>query len=125
MSLVAGTVAVNSSGVASGGGMARAIYDALLGTAGMVTLLAMQDTDQTQSNYVPPTAKVTAKQGMAEMATAIGDAVVGYLTANASLSGNAHVTTQSLGALPTTITAGQPIAGPSTPVDVPLAGGIQ
>jgi hypothetical protein len=124
MSLVQGTVTIDSSGVATGDGMARAVYDALLGTADMAALLAMQSTDPAATNYVSEASKVSAKRGMAQMATAIGDAVVAYLVAHGAVSGSAHVTSQSLGQLPTTLTAGQPIAAPPAPVDVPITGGI-
>jgi hypothetical protein len=108
MAMTAGTVTVDGSGVASGGGMARAIYDAFMALPGV------------------PTGNIPWKQAVAPLCNAMGSGIVSYIQGNAvvdfSVSGNAHVTSQSLGRTPSPNNANTAIQAPSSPVDVPLTG---
>lgn len=124
MSMAAGSVSVANDGTVTGSGLALARYNARIAAPSMVAFLAMQTTDPLASNYVPAAAKITMMRGVAESATADAAADVAYITTNAAVSATASVTNQSLGALPETLTAGQPIAPPAAPVAVPVAGTI-
>jgi hypothetical protein len=64
----------------------------------------------------PTTAKGRALQNLAAQHNHLAAAIVGYVQANAV----AHVTSQSLGAMPSSTSAGTPIAAPASPVNVPI-----
>ena len=53
---------------------------------------------------------------IATLAGADATTIVGYLQANAV----AHVTTQQLGAMPSSTSEGTPIEAPASPVDIPI-----
>lgn len=62
------------------------------------------------------TSKGKVLQGLAGQAQAIAGAIVGYMQANAV----AHVSSQSLGVMPSSTSAGTPIGAPTSPVNVPV-----
>lgn len=106
MAMVGGSVSVDSSGTATGSGLALAMYNAEAGT---------MTSDTNWSSY-SLAARVQALRGIAARWTAIAPALVTYLQANAV----AHVTSQSLGAVPSSTAHGTPIDAPAAPVDIPI-----
>lgn len=106
MAMVGGSVSVDNSGTATGSGLALAMYNAELGT---------MTSDPNWTSY-PLAARVQTLKGIAARWTALAPALVSYLQSNAT----AHVTSQSLGAVPSSTTHGTPIDAPASPVDVPI-----
>lgn len=80
MALSAGTVTVADDGTASGGGLARAIYDAQIAAF---------------SSYFP-SAPIGQKRGFASFCNATASAIVSYLTANAAITVTVHTTDSGL-----------------------------
>ena len=98
MAMTGGAVTVDSSGVASGDGMSRAIYEGLL------------------LQPAAPTTNVAWKQAVAGFANVLGPAIVGYIQSAAV----ARVSSQSLGRTPDPNDPNQPIQAPASPVDLPI-----
>ena len=134
MALVAGTVTIADDETVTGTGYAGAVYDA---DAASVTLPSLPVLGAASAPYsaqrpVGQTDVDAAKKGrllvlreLARRANAYASATVAYFQANAQVNPGslaAHVTNQRLGALPSAGVAGEPIAAPSVPVDVPLTG---
>jgi hypothetical protein len=94
VALSAGSVTVNASGVASGTGLAKAIYDAEIVTAPLVAVPRPGDTDMPYS-AVRPVAQADVdsvkagnqrlRQDVARRANALASALVAYLQANAEV----------------------------------------
>jgi hypothetical protein len=111
MALTAGSVTITSDG-RTGSGMAVAIYDKLIATKNAVNAMG------------GALGKMSDREGLAEYAVAIAEAVVAYITANAAVSGTAQVTSQSLGRAPNPNNAGAAIQAPASPVSVPVTGTV-
>lgn len=73
MPLIAGSVSINGAGAASGAGLAKELYDALVSAYGM--------TPGAHPQNVPG-----AQQQLAVMANVIGQVVVAHLVANALIT---------------------------------------
>jgi len=81
MSMTGGAVTIDGSGNASGGGLARAMYDALLPTIAGVPSGA---------------AGVAAKTQIASLGNALGPAIVAYIQANAAVTVNISTSASGL-----------------------------
>jgi hypothetical protein len=119
MTLAAGTVTVGDDGVRTGSGMALSLYDQLVAIPGMI---------RSDTEIPDPTIRaqcnLAMKRSAALQSTAMATGIISYFTANAVVSGNAHVTTQSLGVTPNPNNPSTAIVSPSSPVDIPVSGGI-
>jgi hypothetical protein len=90
------------------------IYPLLLNTTTFPLATQAQIVDATTTP--PTTAKGRTLKSLAAQHNATAAAIVGYVQANAV----AHVTSQSLGAVPSSTTHGTPIDAPASPVNVPI-----
>ncbi len=125
MSMTAGTVTVNPDGTASGGDLARALYDADVATMALPSppvvgstaapYTAARPATQTDVDLVQA-GRLRALQEAARRANAYASALVTYLKGNA----RARVTTESLGRTPNPNDANAAIQPPATSVDIPI-----
>lgn len=126
MTMTAGTVSVDNSGVVTGTHLARAIYDADVATMVLPPLPVLADTTPPYTAARPVTTadiqlvvdgRILMLQDAARRATAYASALVTYMQANAV----ARVSTsQSLGRLPGSITTGTAIDAPAVQVDLQI-----
>ncbi|WP_438029028.1 hypothetical protein [Sorangium sp. So ce233] len=125
MTMTAGTVTVASDGTASGGDLARALYDADVATMTLPDLPVVGSTAAPYTAARPATqddvdlaqaGRLRALQEAARRANAYASALVTYLKANA----RARVTSESLGRTPSPNDPNTGIQPPVSPVDIPL-----
>lgn len=112
MALSAGSVTVANDGSRTGSGLALAFYDKFT-----ESLSAPADDAEAQL-------QLTSKRACAGQCGAMASAIIDYFKANAELTGNAHVSDQVLGRTPSPNNANTAIQPPSSPVDIPLSGGL-
>jgi hypothetical protein len=103
MAMTSGTVTIDDAGVVSGGGAARAVFDAYAAT--LTPLLGP----------LTPEAKVGVYRSAADLCNSVAK-MIDYIKAE----GHARVSAGGLQKLPATITVGQPTAAPDAPVDLAL-----
>jgi len=112
MALSAGTVTVAEDGSRTGSGLAVAFYDQFV--TGIPT----------PGNETEEAIQIAAKQACASQCVKMATAIVTYFKNNAELSGNATVSTQSVGRTPDPNDANTAIQAPASPVTIPVTGGI-
>lgn len=125
MALSAGSVTIDSAEVATGSGLALAMYQADVATRPLPTVPALGSTaapwtaarpvSQADVDAVKAVRLATLEEA-ARLATAWAGAIVAHITAN----GHAVVNGVSLGRTPNPNDPDTPIAAPAAPVELPI-----
>jgi|WetSurMetagenome_2_1015567.scaffolds.fasta_scaffold641249_2 hypothetical protein len=112
MALSTGTVTIADDGSHTGSGFALVLYERFIDG------LQLPETEfETQ-------VQLDAKRASAAQCVKMAGAIIDYFKNNAELSGNATVSTQSVGRTPDPNIANTAIQAPSSPVTIPISGGI-
>jgi hypothetical protein len=125
MSLSAGSVSVASNDVATGSGLALAMYQADVATRPLPTVPTLGSTAAPWTTARPVSqadvdgvkaARLATLQEASRLATAWAGAIVAHITAN----GHAVVSGVSVGRTPDPNDPDTPIAAPASPVELPI-----